>query len=137
MADITPEIAAPRPANPATRKVRESLARRRRKQLVLQGLGLGAICIAFLMLFILIASLVSTGYKAFVQTHVTLEVFVDPEEIDPERLPRGDFDDVLAASLLEYLPGVDAADRAAVRQAIRWSLVTVSAIRPPCRCACW
>jgi hypothetical protein len=39
--------------------------RRNRKQVMLQGLGLAAISFAALMLFILIASLVSTGYKAF------------------------------------------------------------------------
>jgi len=68
------------------------------------------------MLFILIASLVSSGYQAFTQTHVTLAVFVDPEEIPEDRLPRGGFDDVLAMSLTQLLPGVDASDRATMRQ---------------------
>ncbi|MGB0890047.1 MAG: DUF3333 domain-containing protein, partial [Solirubrobacterales bacterium] len=44
---------------------------------LLQGFGLGAILAAFAVLFILIGSLVGTGYSAFVQTHVTLEVFID------------------------------------------------------------
>lgn len=96
--------------------VQASLGRRRRKQVALQACGIGAISIAFLMLFILIASLVSSGYQAFTQTHVTLAVFVDPEEIPEDRLPRGGFDDVLAMSLTQLLPGVDASDRATMRQ---------------------
>lgn len=95
--------------------VRASLACRNRKQAILQVLGLGAIGFAFLMLFILIASLVSTGYRAFTQTHITLEVFIDPEEVPLERLPRGGFDDVLEASLAAALEGVDHEDRATMR----------------------
>ncbi|SLN31377.1 Phosphate transport system permease protein PstA [Pseudoruegeria aquimaris] len=99
--------------------VQASLARRRRKQIALQACGIGAISIAFLMLFILVASLVSSGYQAFTQTHVTLDVFVDPEEVREERLPRGGFDDVLAASLARMLPDVDTSDRATLRQVER------------------
>jgi phosphate transport system permease protein len=80
--------------------------RRNRKQVILQGLGLAAISFAALMLFILIASLVSTGYKAFTQTHITVEVFVDPEEISVEKLPRGGFREVLLASLRKEFPEV-------------------------------
>ncbi|MEB8389357.1 phosphate ABC transporter permease PstA [Rhodobacteraceae bacterium KMM 6894] len=97
-------------------KVRRSLSRRHRKQVILQGLGIAAISIAFLMLFILLASLISTGHKAFKQTHVTLEVFVDPDVIERDRLPRGDFDDVLAASLVQRLPSVNPDDRAEMRK---------------------
>lgn len=94
----------------------KSLPRRHRKEFILKSLGIGAIFIAFFMLFILVASLVSSGYQAFMQTHLTMEVFVDPEEVSVERLPRGNFDDVLAASLASKLPGVDTSDRAAMRQ---------------------
>ncbi|KMK65380.1 phosphate ABC transporter permease PstA [Puniceibacterium sp. IMCC21224] len=96
-------------------KVRGSLARRHRKQFILQGLGITAISIAFLMLFILIASLVSTGYKAFMQTHVTLDVFIDPADVERDKLPRGDFDDVLAKALASQVPSVDPTDRATMR----------------------
>ena len=69
-------------------KVRGSLSRRHRKQFILQAMGITAISLAFLMLFILLASLISTGHKAFTQTEITLEVFIEPEEISAERLPR-------------------------------------------------
>lgn len=98
-----------------TEAIRRSLARRKRKQVILQTLGITAISIAFLMLFILIASLVSTGHKAFTQTHITLNVFIDPEEVRLERLPRGNFDDVLAASLAQSIPGADLDNRAQMR----------------------
>ena len=68
------------------------------------------------MLATLITSLVLSGYTAFTQTFIELQVEIDPEEIEVDRLPRGDFDDVVAASLLGYFPEVDAEDRAAVRR---------------------
>ncbi|MCW8843871.1 MAG: phosphate ABC transporter permease PstA, partial [Rhodobacteraceae bacterium] len=103
----------------STELVAASLKRRRRKQRRLQWIGAGAISLAFLMLFILVASLVSTGWQAFNQTHVTLEVYIDPEEVPAKRLPRGGFDDVLAASLGRVLPGVDMSDRKTARSVER------------------
>ena len=85
---------------------RSHLRRRNRHQLMLQGFGIAAISFAALMLFILVSSLVGTGYKAFTQTHIQVEVFVDPEEISVEKLPRGGFRDVLQASLQSELPEV-------------------------------
>ena len=111
MTDITNAPAVPRKAT-STELVAASLKRRRRKQIRLQWIGLGAISIAFLMLFILVASLVSTGWQAFTQTHVTLEVYVDPEEV---RLPRGGFRDVLGASMGQMLPDVDMSARETAR----------------------
>ena len=106
---------APRPRS-TTEAVRASLARRRRRQTVLQAFGIAAIGFAFLMLAILIGSLVTSGYKAFTQTHLTYEVFVDPEEVDPDRLERGDYDDVVEASLANLLglDGTERGDRRAV-----------------------
>ncbi|MXW84371.1 MAG: phosphate ABC transporter permease PstA [Boseongicola sp. SB0667_bin_21] len=115
MADATAGTDPSPKASSTADAVRASLARRNRKQRAVQVLGLGAICFAFLMLFILVASLVSSGYHAFTQTHVTLEIFVDPEEVPLERLPRGGFDDVLEASLASVLEGVDPNDRATMR----------------------
>ncbi|KUJ80943.1 phosphate ABC transporter permease [Ruegeria marisrubri] len=104
------------PSGPSGKKntadiVAASLKRRRRKQARLQWIGLGAISIAFVMLFILVASLLSTGWHAFTQTHLTLDVYVDPEEIREEKLPRGGFDDALGASLGAILPDADMEDR--------------------------
>ena len=111
MTDLS--ILAPAPTSDL---VRASLPRRRRKQALFKGLGLAAIALAFLMLFILVASLVVSGHKAFVQTHVTLEVHVDPAEIDVAKLPRGGFDDVLAQALARMLdlPADDRRERKAL-----------------------
>tara|TARA_R110000787_G_scaffold36948_5_gene94137 strand:- start:19 stop:1320 length:1302 start_codon:yes stop_codon:yes gene_type:complete len=114
MTDISQSAQMPRKLT-STELVAASLTRRRRKQARLQWIGVGAIAVAFTTLFILVASLVSTGWYAFTQTHLTIEVFVDPEEIPLDRLPRGGFDDALAASLAQVVPGVDTGDRAAMR----------------------
>ena len=99
--------------------VQASLVRRKRKEGLLRGLGLSAICFAFLMLGTLVASLVASGHTAFVQTHITMDVFVDPEEIRERRLPRGGFDDALTLSLGAYLPTADLEDRATAKQVER------------------
>ncbi|MCF3594919.1 phosphate ABC transporter permease PstA [Rhodobacteraceae bacterium LMO-12] len=114
MSDITNAAGFARKPT-STELVAASLGRRRRKQTRLKWIGISAISVAFLMLFILVASLVSSGWQAFTQTHVTLEVYVDPEEIPAARLPRGGFDDALAASLGRMLPGVQMDDRATAR----------------------
>ncbi len=92
-------------------KVHASLVRRRRSEMLLKSAGLAAISFAFLMLLLLVASLVVSGRSAFVQTHITLDVFVDPDEVTIKRLPRGGFDDVLRATLGGLLPDADMADR--------------------------
>ena len=120
MADITKSSsAAPHKVPPADsskpvarRKVSltessAAVAKRKRADLILQGVGMAAILTAFTVLFILVSSLVSTGHTAFVQTHVTLDVYVDPERISAEKLPRGGFQNVLTASLLAKLPDAD------------------------------
>lgn len=116
MTDITPEQAGSGRSRSSTELVRQSLAPRNRKQKVLQGFGIAAILFALSMLVILVGSLISTGYPAFTQTHVELEVFVDPEEVDTERLSRGNYDDMLAASLGAYFPDVDMSSRTASRE---------------------
>lgn len=116
MTDISPDNTPKAGTNRTTAAVKASLAKRNRKQTVLQGFGIAAIVFALTMLAILVGSLVSTGYHAFSQTHVELEVFVDPEEIDADRLPGGDFNAVLAGAMQPYFSDVDMSDRVAVRE---------------------
>ena len=87
--------------------VKKNLAARNRKQVILKGLGLGAVALAFLMLIILVGSLLSTGYKAFTQTHITIEVLVDPDVISFEKLPRGNFRKILQSSMQTMFPEVE------------------------------
>jgi phosphate transport system permease protein len=69
------------------RRIRRRYAADRR----LQFYGLAAIGLAVVLLGILVASLVHTGYKAFVQSKVTFEVFLDPERIDPAKPEAGNY----------------------------------------------
>ncbi|MCY4260200.1 MAG: phosphate ABC transporter permease PstA [Rhodobacteraceae bacterium] len=85
--------------------IRNTLKRRNRHQIVLQGFGLAAILIAFLMLATLVISLILSGYQAFTQTHITITVHVSPEVIDPEKLPRGNYRKLLQQALGEHFPG--------------------------------
>jgi len=114
MADISDMGNAPRKVS--LTETSALIKKRKRADIILQGLGMGAILIAFTVLFILVASLVSTGYTAFVQTHITVDVYVDPEEITEDGLPRGGFQNVLTEAVLRHLPDADAeADARAVR----------------------
>ena len=88
----------------AAKAVAAGLPKRRRRQFMLQVWGAGAILFAFLMLLILVGSLLISGYRAFTQTHIELEVFIDPEIIDAGKLPRGNFRSLLTASLLDIFP---------------------------------
>jgi phosphate transport system permease protein len=91
------------------------MKKRRRSQIRLKLLGLGAIAIAFLMLILLIGSLISTGYQAFTQTHLKIEVFLDPEHVDPENPARGNYRQILTDTMKVQFPEV-ADDRAALRR---------------------
>ena len=82
--------------------VKQNLPRRNRNQIILKGLGVAAILFAFLMLGILLFSLISSGYRALTQTHIEFSVYIDPAVINPEKLPRGNFNRVLQNSLLVH-----------------------------------
>ncbi len=114
MTDIT-NAPGPRSPHRTTELIAGTLKRRHAKEARLKWIGLGAIGIAFTMLFILIASLVSSGWQAFAQTHISVAVYIDPQEVPAENLPRGGFDDVLAAAMAQMLPDADTDDRATMR----------------------
>jgi phosphate transport system permease protein len=96
------------PGRPSTMEtIRGSLAARRRRETGLKAAGLVALGFAFTMLGLVFLSLIGTGYQAFTQTHVTLDVYVDPDMISEDRLPRGDFDDAVEAGLAERVGGVE------------------------------
>ncbi len=90
----------------ASRIVTQSLPRRRRTQLFLKTLGACAIAFAFLMLIVLIGSLLLSGYRAFTQTHVEIDVYINPDFVTEEKLPRGNFRTLLQDSLIAAFPEV-------------------------------
>ncbi|MBD3763276.1 MAG: phosphate ABC transporter permease PstA [Rhodobacterales bacterium] len=59
------------------------LQARRRSELWLRGLGLGAIGLALLMLAIMLTSIVGSALGALRQTHVTISVPIPADQVDP------------------------------------------------------
>jgi len=80
----------------------------------LKFFGLAAIVTAVTLLGILIGSLVLTGYQAFVQTHVTIEVAIDPELVDREDPRSGNYRAVVADAVQRLFPETD--DPAVLRE---------------------
>lgn len=72
----------------------------------LQMLGLGAIGVAVLLLGILVFSLISNGYKAFVQTHITLELDIDAKKVKADAPEKGNYRVIVRNALRAQFPGV-------------------------------
>ena len=75
------DIALPRAA--AAAPERRSTKKRRAAERRFRAYGVAAIALAMGALLWLIFSIVSTGYSAFVQTNVKLNVHFDPQVVDP------------------------------------------------------
>ena len=84
----------------ATKRVRKRYAANRR----LQAYGIIAIGLALGLLGILLVSLISTGYQAFVQTTIDLEMYVDPAKVDAKDPAKGNFRAVVRDTLTNIFP---------------------------------
>ena len=91
-------------ADRAKDHARANLARRKRSELILRGLGLGAISLAFLMLFILLSSLVGTGWQAFTQTHATVIIEVPADKVKEGDLAGSNWLAMVKASFATRFP---------------------------------
>lgn len=60
----------------------DRVKKRKRSENVLRGFGFASIMVAFGFLALMLTSLFSTGYTAFTQTHVTIDVPISAEHID-------------------------------------------------------
>jgi phosphate transport system permease protein len=93
-------------------KVNASLKKRYAKEKRFKAMGLGAVILGLTFVSLLFLDIVSKGYTAFVQTHVTLEVYFDPEVIDPqgtrdmEAIARADFRQLVREPLRQLFPEV-------------------------------
>ena len=104
------ETSIPRP--PLTDpKSNARVRRRKRKETALRALGFASIGLAFLMLSVLIGSLVLTGWQAFFQTHATIEVFIDPDHVDPENIERGNYRAVIQDAMAARFENAEATPR--------------------------
>ena len=89
---------------------KEAVARRKKchgADRRLQIFGIAAISTAIGLLGILIVSLVSTGYQAFVQTEIALTIEIDPAEIDAADPSKGDYRDIIMRALQAEFPDID------------------------------
>ena len=88
----------------------EANARRMRRRYAadrrLRIYGLAAIATAVLLLGLLIASLVYTGYTAFVQSKIDLEVYLDPSRIDAQNPRDGNYRVIVRNSFDKLFPDV-------------------------------
>jgi phosphate transport system permease protein len=87
-------------------KVNKGLQRRYRAERLFRIFGATAICTALIFLFLLFLSIISSGYKAFQQTYMQLEVYFDPAEFTNENLASADFAGLIKASLGNRFPEV-------------------------------
>ena len=94
--------------------VNASLEKRYAKERRFKTIGLGAVILGLLFVSVLFFDIISKGATAFVQTHVTLEVYFDPEVIDPSgkrdpaQIARADFRRIASQPLREMFPEVSA-----------------------------
>lgn len=92
--------------------VAQNLSRRYRAERRFRSYGLVALAIASLFLLVLFGSIVINGYTAFVQTRVQLELYFDPQVLDPDgshdhaNLMRADYEQLLRQSLHQAFPDV-------------------------------
>lgn len=103
---------APMPALRRADLSEERLKRRYAAEKRFRAYGLTAIFAALAILGILIGTIVWNGHTAFVQTHLAVPVYLDPEIIDPQGsndatvLQRADYQGLLKTSLRERFPEV-------------------------------
>lgn len=97
-------------------KVAASLRRRYRSELRFRGYGLTAVALGILFVVFLFGSIVSKGWSIFRQAHLTIEVFYDPEVIDPagtrnqDELRVADYQALIKAALRAQFPRVEGRD---------------------------
>ncbi|MGF1613648.1 MAG: phosphate ABC transporter permease PstA [Gammaproteobacteria bacterium] len=109
--------------------MRQGLAGRHRAERRFRLYGLIAIFSALAFLLFLLTSIVATGWPAFQQTYVELDIYFDPEQIDPagtrtpRALSRADYPALVRATLRNAFPEVS--DRRELRQL--YSLVSAGA----------
>ncbi len=95
------------------------LKRRYAAELRFKLYGILALAIAGGMLALLLVSIVSKGYTAFWRTEITLNVHLDPAELDPANLATANYQALIRSSLLTLLPEVESrGDRRALSELV-------------------
>ena len=101
------DTSLPRPSfDWSTSDAKSRRSRRHAAEKRLRLYGLSAIAIAIGMLFILVSSLVYTGYQAFFQTMIRLPVTVSPELVKADNIDGGNYRLIVRDAMLRAVPGV-------------------------------
>lgn len=83
-----------------------SLQKRHRKEKTFQAFGIAAIAISLFFVVFLFVDIISGGYKAFVQTSITLSVELTQEDFSKENLNQANYQGILKKSLRKMFPEV-------------------------------
>lgn len=87
-------------------------AKRYARERRFMAMGLAGILVAVGLLALLLATIISQGYSAFYQTYIKLDVFLDPEVIDPSgardpaTLARAEYAELVNEALYRTFPDV-------------------------------
>ena len=112
-----PTAGGPRPIE----IIQAGLARRKAAETRFKIYGIVAIALGLLFLAILFITIVSNAYTAFAQTQIRLDLYLDPEVIDPDGtrdldvLSGANYAAVVRSSLRDLFPDVESrSDRRAL-----------------------
>lgn len=86
------------------------IKKRRKSEGWLKAAGLVSISLALGFLALMLAALTSTGYKAFTQTHVTIEVPISTDHVDAENIFGSPWRRVMSDAIAGMFPDLDKAE---------------------------
>jgi len=93
-------------------RVAQGIVRRKRNELLFRALGFGAVLVGFTFLTFFFYSLIVSGYTAFGQTRVLIDIEFSEATIDPEgsreeqTIRRANYQGLVRESLMTFFPDV-------------------------------
>jgi len=87
--------------------INAGMEKRKKSEKRFQFLGQASILLAIGFLAMLLISISSKGYGAFQQTYIKLDVLVNADQIDSEKLNKGNYSALIKASIRSLFPDVD------------------------------
>ena len=95
------------PARRTMDVINAGMEKRKKSEKRFQFLGQASILLAIGFLAMLLISISSKGYGAFQQTYIKLDVLVNADQIDSEKLNKGNYSALIKASIRSLFPDVD------------------------------
>jgi phosphate transport system permease protein len=106
MTDQALKTAVPTRTDWQSTAITQRFRSRRTRELRLRFYGLAAIGSAIGLMMVLIGSLIITGHQSFVQTHLTFEVTVNADRVDPADPFGGDYRSMVRDGIEKLFPDV-------------------------------